>query len=131
MIPESMTIQGLYGICLALTPAQRWKAARGPFATSSGAEGWLTLFAVVALIISVVLLFWVFAKHKRTERSLKQKIADLAATNRKLQRAIAQLKDEHVELLEGIIDAKPPKAKTPSLNPQEVKALNELGKRLR
>lgn len=131
MITETITIQGLQVIFLALTPAERWGAARRPFATSSGAEGWLTLFAVVALIISVILLVWVLTKHRRTERTLKQKIAELTATNEKLRRAIGQLKGEQVELLEGIIDAKPPKKKTPALNPQEVKALSELGKRLR
>ncbi|MHC4487259.1 MAG: hypothetical protein ACYS4T_19010 [Planctomycetota bacterium] len=85
MITESMTIQGLHVIFLALTPDERWGAARGSFDTASTTEGWLTVLAVAALIIAVGLLFWVFAKHRRSERCLNIKITELTITNVKLR----------------------------------------------
>jgi len=85
MITESMTIQGLYVISLALTRFERWKAARGPLNTDFSGEAWLTVFAVVALIISVILLFWVFAKHRRTEHRLNLQITELIITNERLR----------------------------------------------
>ena len=131
MITESITIQGLHVISLAITPIERWEAARRPFiSTASAAETWLTVFGVVVLIISVILLFWVRATYRH--------IAKLTATNEKLRQEnaklrqeITELKGEEVELLENIIDAKPPRKEIPALNPQEIKALSELGKRLR
>ena len=84
MITESITIQGLHVIFLAVTRFEQWKAARGPLNTNSSGEVWLTVFAVVALIISVVLLFWVFAKHKQSEHRLNLQITELIITNEKL-----------------------------------------------
>ena len=123
MITESMTIQGLYVISLALTPTEKWKAARGSFDTASAAEGWLTVLAVVALIISVVLLFWVFAKYRRSEHCLNLKITELTITNvklrqenneltaanEKLRQENAELFRKQVEVLENIIDAETPR----------------------
>ncbi len=78
MITESLTIQVLHIISLALTPIEQWEAAKRYFYTASSAEAWLTVFAVVALIISVMLLFWVIARHRHSEHRLKKKIsADL------------------------------------------------------
>ncbi len=78
MITKSMTIQGLHVISLALTPIERWEAARRHFKTAYTSETWLTVFAVVALIISVMLLFWVIARRRHSEHRLKKKIsADL------------------------------------------------------
>jgi len=131
MITESMTIQGLHIISLALTPIERWGAARRPFNTASAAETWLTVFAVVALIISVVLLFWVFAKYRRSENYLNQKITELTianvklrrenteltATNEKLRQENAELYRKQVEVLENIIDAETPRQVNPSVKP--------------
>ena len=114
-----MTIQGLHVISLALTPIERWKAARRPFDTDSSGMALLTWFAVVALIISVILLFWVFAKHRRSEHRLNLKIteltvtnvklrqenAELTATNEKLRQENGELYRKQVELLENVIDA--------------------------
>ena len=131
MITENITIQGLHVISLAITPIERWEAAKRPFiSTASAAETWLTVFGVFVLIISVILLFWVRAKYRH--------IAKLTATNEKLRQEnaklrqeIAELNQEEIEVLENIIDAEPPRKEIPLLNPQEIKALSELGKRLR
>jgi len=123
MITESMTIQGLYVISLALKPIQRWEAARGSFNPDSAAKAWLTVFAVVALIISVILLFWVFAKHKRSENrlnlriteltitsvKLRQENAELTATNEKLRQENAELYRKQVEVLENIVHEETPR----------------------
>jgi len=85
MITESITVQGLHVISLALTPTEKWGAAGGSFSISSATEWWLAVLAVVALIISVILLFWVFARYGRTLHSLNQNISELTATNIKLQ----------------------------------------------
>ena len=114
MITENMTIQGLHVISLALTPIERWGVARGPFNTASAAEVrlmvTLTVFAVVVLIISVILLFLTRAKHRH--------IAKLTVTNEKLRQKIAELNRGQVEVLEDIIDAEPPRKEIPALNPQ-------------
>ena len=131
MITESITIQGLHVISLVLKPIERWEAARGPFDTASTAEAWLTGFAVVALIISVVLLFWVFAKYKRSENYLNLKITELTianvklrrenteltATNEKLRQENAELYRKQVELLENVIDTETSRQVNPSVKP--------------
>ena len=80
MITESMTTQVLYVILSALTPTERWRAARHPFGASSAAEGWLTVFAMAALFTSVILVFWLSAKHRRSLERLKQEVAGLGIT---------------------------------------------------
>jgi len=116
---------------LALTPTERWNAARGPFGTISTSEAWLTVFAVVALIISVILLFRVFAKYRRSENYLNQKITELtianvklrrentelAATNEKLRQENAELYRKQVEVLENVIDAETSGQVNPSVKP--------------
>ena len=76
-------------------------------------------------------IFWVIAKHKNSEHHLKQKIDELTTTNEKLQQEIDKLNGEEIEILESIIDAKPPKKETPLFNPQELRALSELARRLK
>ncbi len=71
MITESLTIQVLHIISLALTPIEQWEAAKRYFYTASSAEAWLTVFAVFALIILVILLFWLSAKRRNSELRLK------------------------------------------------------------
>jgi len=114
MIKESMTIQGLHVISLALTPIEGWEVARRPLNTASAAEVrlmvTLTVFAVVVLIISFILLFWARAKYRQ--------IATLTATNEKLRQEIAELKRGQVEALENISDAEPPRKEIPALNLQ-------------
>ncbi len=116
MITENMTTQVLYVIFLALKPTERWRAARHPFGASSAVEGWLTVFAMVALITAVILIIWLitdnrrsedrlkreiagltaanknqYAKYRRSEDSLKREIAGLTAANEKLQQEITKL----------------------------------------
>ncbi|HUU19769.1 MAG TPA: hypothetical protein VMW72_21645 [Sedimentisphaerales bacterium] len=77
MITESMTMKGLYVNSLALTTIERWEVARRPFNTSSAAQASLTVFVVVVLIISVILLFRASASFRH--------IAKLTVTNEKLR----------------------------------------------
>ncbi|GAG42790.1 unnamed protein product, partial [marine sediment metagenome] len=65
----------------------------------------LTAFAGIVLIISVILLFRVIARHKRSEHHLKQEIAKLTDINIELRQEINKLNQEQVEVLEDIIDA--------------------------
>ena len=109
-------MQGLQAIFLSLTGYERWDAARGTIGTSFGAEPWLTGFAVVALTLAVILLLWVYAKRARTEVNLRQNITDLtittfklrqekdelAAANKKLQRAITELSGKQAAALENM-----------------------------
>lgn len=67
---------------------------------------------------------------RQSEHSLKEKVALLTRANEQLQRQIAELNEREVELLEGIIDAEQPAEPVEVLNPQELKALSELAKRL-
>jgi len=71
MMTESLTIQVLHIISSALTPIEQWEAAKRYFYTASSAEARLTVFAVVALIILVILLFWLSAKRRNSEHRLK------------------------------------------------------------
>ena len=85
MITETIAVEGLYIISLALSSTEKWQAARSSFRTNLRAEGVLALFAVIALIVSEILLFWVFSKYRRSEELLNKKINDLTITNEKLQ----------------------------------------------
>jgi septal ring factor EnvC (AmiA/AmiB activator) len=105
MIAENIAVEGLYVISLALSATEKWKAAGSPFSRSSKTDGWLTVLAVVALIISEILLFWVFSKYKRSEQQLNQNITDLTVANVKLRQekekstsANAKLQQELAEL---------------------------------
>jgi len=81
MITESLIIKGLQIISLALTPAQRWEAASAAEVRSMVT---LTVFALVTLFISIILLFWARAKYKC--------IAQLTATNEELRQEISKIK---------------------------------------
>jgi hypothetical protein len=61
------------------------KAAGSSFKTGSNAEEMLTALAVIALLISEILLFYVFSKNKRSEEQLNQKIADITIANIELR----------------------------------------------
>jgi signal transduction histidine kinase len=109
MIVESMAVEGIYLISLALSSTERWQAARSSFNAGSKAEGLLTALAVVALIISEILLFYIFSKNKRSEAQLNQRITDLTITNVELRQekdksnlTIEKLKKEVEELTSNI-----------------------------
>jgi len=80
MIIESITTQVLQVILLALTPSERWAAASHPFGASTAAEGWLTGFAIVALITAVILIIWLSAENRRSLERLKRDITELGLT---------------------------------------------------
>lgn len=132
-----MSIQVPHVISLVLTLIERWKAAMHPLSTASANGVWLTAFAWIVLIISVILLIRVIVRHRRSANHLKQEIAKLTDINIELrqevielQQEIDKLNEEQVEVLEDIIDADPPGKEIEGFNPQEMKALSELAKRL-
>ncbi len=104
MVIESMVVEGLYTISLALSATDKWKAAGNPFHSGSKAEGWLTALAVVALIISEILLFWVFNKYRRSEQKLNQKLTDLTVTNVKQRQENEKLKTANVQLQQALTE---------------------------
>lgn len=91
MITEIMATRLLQIIFLALTPTERWAAARHPFNGSSAVEGWLTGFAMAALIISLILVFFLSAKHRRSLDNFRCKIDGLTAEINELRQEIAEL----------------------------------------
>ena len=115
MITQSITIQGLNIISLALTLIDWWKAAKRLFNNASSVELWSILIAAIALMISAILACWIIAKHIHSHHRLKQKTAELTATNEKLRQRVTE----------------PPKEKVLGLSPEEIEALSKLAKRLR
>ena len=130
MIAESTTIPGSAVNSLAVTPTEMLESAGHFLNTASATEVRLTALALITVTLSITLLFWVIARQRHTHR-LKQKIAELTATNKMLQQEIDELKREQVDILEDIIEAEPPMKQIPGFNPQELKALAELARRLR
>jgi len=116
-----MTLFELYVTSLSLTSTDKWRAA-GSFTSNSTHEGLFTVLAVIALIIAVILLFWVFARYRRSEHYLNLKIAELTvnniklrqekneltAANEKLQQENTELSQKKIEALENIINAETP-----------------------
>ncbi|MHC4694036.1 MAG: hypothetical protein ACYS67_14945 [Planctomycetota bacterium] len=125
-----MSIQGPYVIFLVLTPIKFWQVAVRPLIIAFTGEASLTAFAGIFLVISVILLGRLIARHGRFEDHLKQEIANLTTINIELRHKIDRLYEEQVEVLEEIIDAEPPEKEVSGFNPQEMKALSELAKRL-
>ncbi|NIP27133.1 MAG: hypothetical protein GWN67_18050 [Phycisphaerae bacterium] len=125
-----MSIQLPYVIFLMLTPIKWWKVALHPLIIAFAGEASLTAFAGIFLVISVILLGRLIARHGHFEDHLRREIANLTTINMELRHKIDRLYQEQVEVLEEIIDAKPPEKDVPGFNPQEMKALSELAKRL-
>jgi cell division protein FtsB len=99
MMVENMAVQELYILALTLTSRERLKAA-GSFGKDTSSDVLFTVLAIVGLITAVALLFWLFRKYKRTERSLNQKIADLTIENAKLRQENTELKANNEQLQE-------------------------------
>lgn len=91
MITESMTIQLLQIIPSALTITGRWDNSGQQFDAFSAVEGWLTGFAMAALIISLILVFFQSANHKRSLDNFKRQIDGLTAHIEELRQQIAEL----------------------------------------
>ncbi len=70
-------------------------------------------------------------EHRQAEESFRQQMNEMVAANEQLKQQIAEHKDSEEKLLEDIIEAETPTKKTLPFNPQELKALSELAKRLR
>ena len=96
-----MLIRGLQAISVALTSYKQWVAGKG---TSITVESALTWFAVAALGLSVILLFWVYAKRARTETRLRQNITDLTVTTYKLRQEKDELAEANKRLQEAIAE---------------------------
>jgi len=79
---------------LAVTQAGRLGTAGQPFGAYSAVEGWLTGFAVAALIISLILLFYLSVNHKRSLDNFKHQITGLKVHIEELQRRIADLEQQ-------------------------------------
>jgi hypothetical protein len=129
MITESITIQGSAVNSLAVTPTELLKSSMHFLNTASTAEARLTTLALIALTVSITLLLWVIARQRHTHH-LHKKITELTATNKMLRKEVCELQREQVDILEEIIEAEPPKKQIPGFNPQELKALAELARRL-
>jgi hypothetical protein len=80
MIIERMTTQVLHVILSALTPTQRWGAARHSLGASSAVEGWLTVFAIAALVTAIILVIWLISEHRRSIERLQREITGLGLT---------------------------------------------------
>ena len=130
MITESISIQGSVVYSLGVRPTELLESARHFLDTASETELRLTALALIAVTISITLFFWTICGQRHTHR-LKKKIAKLTATNKMLLKEVEQLTQEQVDILEDIIEAEPPEKEIPGFNPQELKALAELAKRLR
>ena len=130
MIIESITLQGSAVYSLGVRPTELLESARHFLDTASETEVRLTALALIAVTISITLFFWIISRQRHVHR-LKKKIAKLTATNKMLCQEVEQLTQEQVEILEDIIEAEPPEKEIPGFNPQELKALAELAKRLR
>jgi hypothetical protein len=113
-----------------LTPIKWWKVTIHPFITAFTTEASLTAFVGIVLVVSVILLCRLIVRHGRFEHHLKREVANLTTINIELRHKIDRLYQEQVDVLEEIIDAEPPEREVPGFNPQEMKALSELAKRL-
>ncbi len=98
MIIESLRTHVLQGVFLALTPSERWSAARSPGGGSLTTEQWLTVFAVLAQIISLAVVFWLVAQKRRLEQNRKQEISRSSDTAEELRQKIDEL-SQQVEAL--------------------------------
>ncbi len=94
MIPESLTTHVLQGMLLAMTPSDRWNAARSPIdQTFTIDQLWITL-AVMAQIGSLIIICWLIAKKKRLDHDRKQQITRLEIANEGLLQEITELKQQ-------------------------------------
>jgi type VI protein secretion system component VasK len=125
-----MIIQGPHVISLAVTEIGRWESTTDFLISSPTAERWLAAFQVTVLIILAILTFWQIVRHKHSEYRLKEKITELKTATEELRLEIAEINREQINVLEDILEAEPPSKKVPGFNPQELKALSELAKRL-
>jgi len=83
MAAQAMITTGLSSMGLALTPIERWQAARG-FKTSAVAEHWFVIVTLVALIVLVALLCWVTYSRMMERRKIAERLFSEATERRGL-----------------------------------------------
>jgi len=130
MMAESMTLRGLFAVLLTIGAKERWSAARGALSQNSATGTWLIAFAIVALVISVILVIWSFAKHRRSENLLRQKVSELTITGKQLRREIDDTRTELLQILQSIINTEPPDKDVLEIEAQQILTLSELSRRL-
>jgi hypothetical protein len=89
---ESMTIHVLQVVFMAITQAGRLGTGGQEVDAYSTVEGWLTGFAMAALIISLILVFFLSANHRRSLNSFRHKIDGLKTEITELKHEIAELR---------------------------------------
>ena len=94
MIPESLTTHVLQGMLLAMTPSDRWNAARSPIDQTFTIDQLWTTLAVMAQIGSFIMICWLIAKKKRLDHDRKQQITRLEIANEGLLQEITELKQQ-------------------------------------
>ena len=127
---ESMAMRVLYNVLLTIGARERWSAARSSLNGNSSVAGWMMAFGIMTLVGSVILVVWIFIKHGRSENLLRQKVSELTINNKKLQREIAGINREVLDVLENVIDVDSHGSEVLELNDQQIKALSELSQRL-
>ena len=130
MMAESMTLQGLFVVLLTIGAKESWSAARGALSEDSSTGTWLIAFAIVALVISVILVIWSFAKHSRSENLLRQKVSELTITGKQLRREIDDTRTALLQILQSIINTEPPDKDVLEVEAQQILTLSELSQRL-
>jgi len=91
---ESITTHVLQVILVAVTQAGRSGTAGQEFDAYSAVEGWLTGFAMAALIISLILVFHLSANHKRALDDFKHQITGLSVHIEELEQHMAELEQQ-------------------------------------
>jgi len=91
MITESMTIQLLHVFPSALTITEQWGKSGQHFDAFSAVEGWLTGFAMAALIISLILVIFQSANYKRSLDNFRRQIDGLTTHIEELRQQIVEM----------------------------------------
>jgi hypothetical protein len=114
-----MSTQVLQVITLALTVGGSRAGAVNPLNSTSAMDPYLTVFAVAALVLSVILLFLVSAAHRCSENYLNQRLNESLDSNVKLRQRnyelmadleeqrqrIAELSGRQANVLENVTGA--------------------------
>ena len=106
-------VQILVSVSLAPTAGTHLPATTGLLALSSGVEWFLTSYAIVSLILSIILLFWVSRGHKRVSCCLGQELAESAIASTKLQQKNDELTVANKELRQTITELSSKQEKVP------------------
>ncbi len=103
MIADSVTTT-LQVIFLALTPSERWNAASSPLHKSFAIGEWLPVLAVIAQIVSLIVVFSLVSKKRRLEHHRKLEIARLVSAKEELQKTNDDLAATNEELRQEVFE---------------------------